>query len=94
LRPPAACHLNVNLQLFQRRVYHHTDPSRVADPALRAWVIQSALLAGQLDRLNSESRCHRRTAFELLSLGVSTRSHRAWLCGILMSAPSSKYKTR
>ncbi len=45
--------LNVNLQVFQRRVYHYADPNRIDDPAVRMWAIQSALLSGQLDKLNS-----------------------------------------
>jgi hypothetical protein len=45
--------LNVNVQVFARHVYSHSDPRTLADPALRAWAVQSALLAGQLVRLNS-----------------------------------------
>ena len=45
--------LNVNIQAFYRRVYHYRDPHDVRDPMVRPWAVQSALLAGQLDRLNS-----------------------------------------
>jgi hypothetical protein len=45
--------MNVNVQVFARRVRNHTDPRNLADPVARSWAVQSAVLAGQLDRLNS-----------------------------------------
>ena len=45
--------LNVNVQVFARHVYDHGDSRNLSDPVARAWAVQSALLAGQLDRLNS-----------------------------------------
>jgi hypothetical protein len=45
--------LNVNIQVFGRHVYNYRNPQSVDDPAARSWAIQSALLAGQLDRFNS-----------------------------------------
>jgi hypothetical protein len=45
--------LNVNVQVFARHVYNHSDPRNLADPVARSWAVQSALLAGQLDHVGS-----------------------------------------
>jgi hypothetical protein len=56
--------LNLNVQVFQRRVRAHRPADLLADPTERTFALQSALLAGQRDRINS---------------GITLRASNKWL---------------
>ncbi len=56
--------LNLNVQLFQRRVRAHRPADLLSDPTERSFALQSTLLAGQRDRVNS---------------GITLRASNKWL---------------
>jgi hypothetical protein len=56
--------LNLNLQFFQRRVRAHRPADLLSDPTERTFALQSTLLAGQRDRVNS---------------GITLRASNKWL---------------
>ncbi|HWA37385.1 MAG TPA: DUF1302 family protein [Burkholderiales bacterium] len=56
--------LNLNVQLFQRRVRAHRPADLLSAPTERTFALQSALLSGQRDRINS---------------GITLRASNKWL---------------
>lgn len=56
--------LNLNVQVFQRRVRGHRSFEVLSDPTERAFALQSALLSGQRDRVNG---------------GITLRASNKWL---------------